>query len=94
MHPHRLLLYSGEALDKKTPLLRSMEAINKQALRILRCSATPRQWVNTTWDRSRSTFLIDQELSTSARSDLLGRTLFGASPPKGQELEDHYFGTL
>ncbi len=88
--------YGGEALDKKTPLLRSMEVINKQALRILRLfgdTATTR--VITTVGPEQEYFLVDAE-KFRQREDLMlcGRTLFGAMAPKGQELEDHYFGTI
>ena len=94
--PTAFCSYSGEALDKKTPLLRSMEVINTQALRILRLFGdidTTR--VNTTVGPEQEYFLIDEELYKQ-RKDLIycGRTLFGAKPPKGQEMEDHYFGTI
>src|SRR5699024_7589691 len=88
--------YGGEALDKKTPLLRSMEVINKQALRILRLFGnTDATRVITTVGPEQEYFLIDKEYY-SKREDLMlcGRTLFGERPPKGQELEDHYFGTI
>lgn len=88
--------YGGEALDKKTPLLRSMEVINKQALRILRLFGNNGiVSVNTTVGPEQEYFLVDKGLYEK-RKDLLycGRTLFGAKPPKGQELEDHYFGTI
>lgn len=88
--------FGGEALDKKTPLLRSMEAISRQALRILRLFGnTEVRHVNTTVGAEQEYFLIDKELFLK-RKDLVytGRTLFGAKPPKTQELEDHYFGTL
>ena len=94
--PTAFCSYGGEALDKKTPLLRSMEALNREALRILRlfgnsdvthvtCSVGPEQ----------EYFLVDRELWRKRR-DLIytGRTLFGAKPPKGQELDDHYFGVI
>ena len=94
--PTAFCSYGGEALDKKTPLLRSMEALNREALRILRlfgnldvqhvtCSVGPEQ----------EYFLVDRELYKKRR-DLIytGRTLFGAKPPKGQELDDHYFGVI
>ena len=88
--------YGGEALDKKTPLLRSMEALNRQAVRILRlfgrgdCGR-----VTPTVGPEQEYFLVDKELY-DRRSDLIfaGRTLFGARPPKGQELGDHFFGTI
>jgi glutamine synthetase len=88
--------YGGEALDKKTPLLRSMEAISKQAVRVLRLFGnTEVNNVYTTVGPEQEYFLIDKELFEK-RKDLLfcGRTLFGAKPPKGQELEDHYFGAI
>ncbi|MGI5905582.1 MAG: glutamine synthetase III [Candidatus Pararuminococcus gallinarum] len=88
--------YSGEALDKKTPLMRSMEVLSKQALRILRLFGdTETTVVNTTVGPEQEYFLINKE-DYLARKDLVfcGRTLFGAMPPKGQEMEDHYFGTI
>jgi glutamine synthetase len=88
--------YGGEALDKKTPLLRSMEAISKQAVRVLRLFGnTEVNNVYTTVGPEQEYFLIDRALFEK-RKDLLfcGRTLFGAKPPKGQELEDHYFGAI
>lgn len=94
--PTAFCSYTGEALDQKTPLLKSMEAISKQALRVLRALG------NTTATRVVSTvgpeqeyFLIDKDLYDK-REDLIftGRTLFGAKPPKGQELEDHYYATI
>ena len=88
--------YGGEALDKKTPLLRSMQAINKQGLRILKLFGHDEvKAVRTTVGPEQEYFLIDEALY-SKRKDLIytGRTLFGAKPPKGQELEDHYFGTI
>jgi len=88
--------YSGEALDKKTPLIRSMEVIDKQAMRILKLFGnTTARRVNTTVGAEQEYFLVDRELYLK-RPDLIycGRTLFGASPSKGQELDDHYFGTL
>ena len=94
--PTAFCSYSGEALDKKTPLLRSMEAIDKQALRILRLFGnTSAQRVLTTVGPEQEYFLIDKEMYLK-RPDLIytGRTLFGTPPPKGQELEDHYFGCL
>jgi glutamine synthetase len=94
--PTAFCSYSGEALDKKTPLLRSMEAIDRQAMRILRLfGSTPAQRVITTVGPEQEYFLIDQEMYRR-RPDLIytGRTLFGARPPKGQELDDHYFGSL
>ncbi len=94
--PTAFCSYTGEALDKKTPLLRSMEALDKQALRILRLFGnTTAKKVLTTVGAEQEYFLIDKALH-DRRKDLLytGRTLFGAKPPKGQELEDHYFGAL
>ncbi|NLO97630.1 MAG: glutamine synthetase type III, partial [Peptococcaceae bacterium] len=91
--PTAFCSYSGEALDKKTPLLRSMEAINRQALRILRLFGhTDVTKVITTVGPEQEYFLVNKELADK-RKDLLycGRTLLGAKPPKGQELEDHYF---
>lgn len=94
--PTAFCSYSGEVLDKKTPLLRSMEAINRQTLRILRLfgdTATTR--ATTTVGPEQEYFLIDRKVYEK-RKDLIftGRTLFGARPPKGQELEDHYFGSI
>jgi glutamine synthetase len=94
--PTAFCSYSGEALDKKTPLLRSMEALDKQAMRILRLFGnTTAQRVLTTAGPEQEYFLIDKEVFLK-RPDLIytGRTLFGARPPKGQELDDHYFGCL
>jgi len=94
--PTAFCSYSGEALDKKTPLLRSMQAINKQALRILRYFGdNETQRVTATVGPEQEYFLIDKRLYQE-RKDLIftGRTLFGAMPPKGQELDDHYFGSI
>jgi glutamine synthetase len=94
--PTAFCSYSGEALDKKTPLLRSMEAVSKQAIRILRLFGdTTTQRVASEVGPEQEYFLIDKEMFLK-RPDLIytGRTLFGARPPKGQELEDHYFGAL
>ena len=94
--PTAFCSYGGDALDKKTPLLRSMEAINKQALRILRLFGnTGAQRAVPEVGAEQEYFLIDKEVYRK-RPDLVyaGRTLFGARPPKGQELNDHYFGTL
>ncbi len=94
--PTAFCSYSGEALDKKTPLLRSMQALNKQALRILRLFGnTDVRCVRTSVGPEQEYFLIDKELFEK-RKDLMltGRTLFGAKPPKGQELDDHYFGVI
>ncbi|MDO4815912.1 MAG: glutamine synthetase III [Bacillota bacterium] len=88
--------YSGDALDKKTPLLRSCEAVNRQALRILRLFGdTETGKVISQLGPEQEYFLVDKELFLK-REDLrlCGRTLFGAKPPKGQELEDHYFGSI
>jgi len=94
--PTAFCSYSGEALDKKTPLLRSMEAISKQAIRVLKLFGdTTAQRVLTTVGPEQEYFLIDKEMYLK-RPDLIytGRTLFGSKPPKGQELEDHYFGAI
>ncbi len=93
--PTAFCSYTGEALDKKTPLLRSMEAVNKQALRILKLFGSSATRVTTTVGPEQEYFLIDKALYEQ-RKDLIftGRTLFGAKPPKGQELEDHYFGQI
>lgn len=94
--PTAFCSYNGEALDKKTPLLRSMEALNKQALRVLKALGnTTTKRVITTVGPEQEYFLIDKSMY-DARKDLIltGRTLFGAKPSKGQELEDHYFGTI
>ena len=88
--------YGGEALDKKTPLLRSMEALNKQAMRILKLFGNEDVTrVITTVGPEQEYFLVDKALHDQ-REDLIltGRTLFGAKPPKGQEMEDHYFGAI
>ncbi|NBK96980.1 MAG: glutamine synthetase type III [Erysipelotrichia bacterium] len=88
--------YNGEALDKKTPLLKTQEVINKQALRIIRLFGnTDAKRVNTTVGPEQEYFLIDKKLYDQ-RKDLIytGRTLYGAKPPKTQELDDHYFGVL
>lgn len=94
--PTAFCSYGGEALDKKTPLLRSMEAINNITLKILRLFGdTTTTKVNTTVGPEQEYFLIDEKVHRQ-RKDLVytGRTLFGAKPPKGQELEDHYFGII
>ena len=94
--PTAFCSYSGEVLDKKTPLLRSMEAISEQAVRVLRLFGnTSVRRVNTTVGPEQEYFLVDKKYY-EAREDLVftGRTLFGAKPPKGQELEDHYFGVI
>ncbi len=94
--PTAFCSYSGEALDKKTPLLRSMEALNTQAIRILRLFGNDGvKRVNTTVGAEQEYFLIDKDVYLK-RLDLIncGRTLFGAKPAKGQQMEDHYYGTL
>jgi len=94
--PTAFCSYSGEALDKKTPLLRSMQALDKHAVRILKLFGNEDvNRVITTVGPEQEYFLIDAEMY-NARPDLIytGRTLFGAKPPKGQELDDHYFGTI
>ena len=94
--PTAFCSYGGEALDKKTPLLRSMEALNKQALRILRLFGnTDVKCVRTSVGPEQEYFLVDRALYEQ-RKDLMftGRTLFGAKPPKGQEMDDHYFGVI
>ncbi len=94
--PTAFCSYGGEALDKKTPLLRSMEAINKQTLRILKLFGNEDVVaVKTTVGPEQEYFLVDAEVFNK-RKDLVytGRTLFGAMPPKGQELDDHYFGAI
>ena len=94
--PTAFCSYGGEALDKKTPLLRSMEALSRQAVRILRLFGNDRvSWVRPTIGAEQEYFLIDEEVFLK-RKDLIltGRTLFGATSPKGQELDDHYFGAV
>jgi glutamine synthetase len=93
--PTAFCSWTGEALDKKTPLLRSMEALSKQAMRILKLFGSEASAVFTTAGPEQEYFLIDKNFYF-ARPDLInaGRTLFGAKPPKGQEMEDHYFGTI
>lgn len=94
--PTAFCSYSGEALDKKTPLLRSMQALDRQALRVLKLFGHKDvKRVITTVGPEQEYFLIDSTMYEK-RPDLIytGRTLFGAKPPKGQELEDHYFGTI
>ena len=94
--PTAFCSYGGEALDKKTPLLRSMEALNKQALRILHLFGNDDvKRVRTSVGPEQEYFLIDKEMYDK-RPDLrfTGRTLFGAKPPKGQEMDDHYFGVI
>ena len=93
--PTAFCAYSGEALDTKTPLLRSMEALNRSALRILKLFGNETKRVVSTCGPEQEYFLIDRDMY-ARRKDLIytGRTLYGAKPPKGQELEDHYFGML
>ena len=94
--PTAFYSYTGEVLDKKAPLLKSMDALNKQALRVLRLFGnTTARRVFSTVGPEQEYFLIDRKMY-DARKDLIysGRTLFGAKPPKGQELEDHYFGAI
>ncbi len=94
--PTAFCSYTGEALDKKTPLLRSMEAINKQALRIVRLFGnTEAKKITASVGAEQEYFLVDQEKALQ-REDLIfsGRTLFGAPAPKGQEMDDHYFGVI
>ena len=93
--PTAFCSWTGEALDKKTPLLRSMEALSKQALRVLKLFGADASKVYPTAGPEQEYFLIDKNFYY-ARPDLInaGRTLFGAKPPKGQELEDHYFGAI
>ncbi len=94
--PTAFCSYTGEALDQKTPLLRSMEAVNKQALRILKLFGnTTAKRVTPSVGAEQEYFLVDKE-KWLKRKDLIytGRTLFGAMPPKGQEMDDHYLGTI
>ena len=94
--PTAFCSYNGEALDKKTPLLRSMQTLSKQALRVLRLFGnTSTTHVTSTVGAEQEYFLVDKKFFDQ-RMDLMltGRTLFGAMPPKGQELDDHYFGSL
>ena len=93
--PTAFVSWTGETLDKKTPLLRSMEALSKQAVRVLELFGSPAERVITTCGPEQEYFLIDRYFYLS-RPDLInaGRTLFGAKPPKGQELEDQYFGAI
>ena len=93
--PTAFVSWTGEALDKKTPLLRSMEALSKQAVRVLKLFGSKANRVVTTCGPEQEYFLIDLNFYLS-RPDLInaGRTLFGAKPPKGQELEDQYFGSI
>ena len=94
--PTAFCSYGGEALDKKTPLLRSMEALNRQAMRILKLFGnTDVKCVRTSVGPEQEYFLVDREMYDQ-RKDLIytGRTLFGAKSPKGQEMDDHYFGVI
>ena len=93
--PTAFVSWTGEALDKKTPLLRSQEALSKQAVRILKLFGSKAQRVATTCGPEQEYFLIDRQFFFN-RPDLInaGRTLFGAKPPKGQEMEDQYFGAI
>jgi len=94
--PTAFCSYGGEALDKKTPLLRSMEALNRQALRILHLFGKDDvRCVRPNVGPEQEYFLVDKDMYKK-RKDLIftGRTLFGAKPPKGQELDDHYFGAI
>ena len=93
--PTAFCSYSGDALDKKTPLLRSMQALDRQARRILRLFGKDVRYVRTSVGPEQEYFLIDRSMFEQ-RPDLVytGRTLFGALPPKGQELDDHYFGMI
>jgi len=93
--PTAFCSYTGQILDKKTPLLRSMDAISTQACRVLKLFGKDVKRVTTTVGPEQEYFLIDRE-DYAKRKDLIftGRTLFGAMPPKGQEMDDHYFGAL
>ncbi len=93
--PTAFVSWTGEALDKKTPLLRSMEAVSKQAVRVLKLFGSSAERVFATCGPEQEYFLIDRNFYF-ARPDLInaGRTLFGAAPPKGQEMEDQYFGAI
>ncbi|SDY12767.1 glutamine synthetase III [Eubacterium barkeri] len=93
--PTTFISYSGEVLDKKTPLLRSMRALSAEAVRVLRLFGKDVKKVTTTVGAEQEYFLIEREMF-KARKDLIltGRTLFGSKPPKGQEMEDHYFGRI
>ena len=94
--PTAFCSYGGEALDKKTPLLRSMEALNRQALRILRLFGNEDvKAIRINVGPEQEYFLVDKDMAAK-RKDLIfaGRTLFGAAPPKGQEMDDHYFGAI
>jgi glutamine synthetase len=94
--PTAFCSYTGDALDKKTPLLRSMEVINRESLRILRLMGdTDTSHVSSTAGAEQEYFLVDRAVAEGRRDlKFCGRTLFGASPPKGQEMEDHYYGSI
>ncbi len=93
--PTAFISYSGQVLDKKTPLLRSMRALEIQAKRVLKFFGKNAGRIDTTVGAEQEYFLIDKDLWLSRRDlQLTGRTLFGAKPPKGQEMDDHYFGTI
>ncbi|MBQ8552041.1 MAG: glutamine synthetase III [Clostridia bacterium] len=93
--PTAFCSYGGEALDKKTPLLRSMKAVSEQAVRVLKLFGSKTTQVISTVGAEQEYFIVDKKLY-EARKDLIitGRTLFGAKPPKGQEMDDHYFGSI
>src|SRR5262249_26113405 len=93
--PTAFVSWTGEALDKKTPLLRSQEALSVQARRVLKLVGSSATGVTTRGGTDKEYFLIDRHFSF-IRPDLInaGRTLFGAKPPKGQEMEDQYFGAI
>ncbi|MBQ9029996.1 MAG: glutamine synthetase III [Parasporobacterium sp.] len=93
--PTAFCSYAGDALDKKTPLLRSMQALDRQAKRVLKLFGNEVKYVRTSVGPEQEYFLIDKEMFEK-RPDLVytGRTLFGAMPPKGQEMDDHYFGVI
>ena len=87
--------YSGESLDKKTPLLKAIEVVSKEALRVLKLFGSEASYVYPTVGAEQEYFLVDKEVASKRRDiKLTGRTLFGAMPPKGQELDDHYFGSI
>ena len=93
--PTAFCSYGGEALDKKTPLLRSMEALDKQALRVLKLFGNDAKYVRTSVGPEQEYYLVDKDLYAKRKDPIFtGRTLFGAKPPKGQELDDHYFGAI
>ena len=95
MHPYRFLFVHRQVLDKKTPLLRSMDAISKQACRVLKLFGKDCKRVTTTVGPEQEYFLINKT-DYAKRPDLIltGRTLFGAPAPKGQEMDDHYCGSI